>query len=177
MICLELIPDHWEYRKSKLHCARVTECSLRNVFIIYIILNFHSALQDMQIFIHVVLEFLLSYTLTDCEYAAELQGVMQSPTDATTGPVGLHAGSGILPSSLHRDLSGPFQPLLFCDSEPLGTVCSSPRQWKWLCCDSQKTGSTRFLLSQKWAASLQPVLLFQPVELGFYNNTCASYLS
>jgi len=67
MICLELIPDHGEYRKSKLQCAHVTECSFRNVFIIYIILNFHSALQDMQIFIHVVLEFLLGYTLTDCE--------------------------------------------------------------------------------------------------------------
>lgn len=173
MICLELIPDHWEYRKSKLHCARVTERSFRNVFIIYIILNFHFALQDMQIFIHVVLEFLLSYTLTNCEYATELQGVMQSPIDVTVGPVGLHAGGGILPSSHHRGLSGPFQPLQFWALGSWAQCAHLPGSGSDCVVDSQK-GRTRFLLSQKWAASLQPVLLFQPVELGFYNNTCAS---
>lgn len=55
-----------------MHCAHVTEHPLRNPFIICIILNFHSTLKGLQIFIKEVLKFPLSHTLTNYKYIAEL---------------------------------------------------------------------------------------------------------
>lgn len=78
-------------------------------------MNFHSILQDMQIFIHIVSAFPLIYTHRNYEYAAELKEVMQKPT-------WYHHGPRWAPCQLWD----PFLP----SPELLVTVCSVPEQWQ-----------------------------------------------
>ena len=108
-------------------------------------------------------------------YRLWIPGSRVKPHQCCHGPCWLWDPALISPQGPQRSLPAPTV-LWFCTLSSWAQRAHLSGTESDCVVNSQK-GSTRFLLSQKWAASLQPVLLFQPVELGIYNNTSASYPS